>query len=92
MRDDLPGPARALRGGGGAPLHPLSTWNAAVDLGLYPLGSCTMKYNPKVNEKVARLPGFAGAHPLQPVALQQGFLELCHELESSWPRSAAWTA
>jgi len=53
----------------------LSTWNAAVDLGLYPLGSCTMKYNPKINEKDARLPGFAGAHPLQPTTEQQGFLE-----------------
>ena len=60
----------------------LSTWNAAVDLGLYPLGSCTMKYNPKLNERAARLPGFAGAHPLQPVAEQQGFLELCHALEN----------
>ena len=59
----------------------LSTWNAAVDLGLYPLGSCTMKYNPKLNERVARLPGFAQAHPLQPEALAQGFLELCFELE-----------
>ena len=46
----------------------LSTWNAAVDLGLYPLGSCTMKYNPKINERAARLPGFARAHPLQPAA------------------------
>ena len=59
----------------------LSTWNAAVDLGLYPLGSCTMKYNPKVNERAARLPGFAEAHPLQPTDLQQGFLQLCFELE-----------
>jgi len=59
----------------------LSTWNASVDLGLYPLGSCTMKYNPKVNEKIARLPGFSGAHPLQPVALMQGFLRLAFELE-----------
>jgi glycine dehydrogenase subunit 2 len=59
----------------------LSTWNAAVDLGLYPLGSCTMKYNPKVNEKAARLPGFAAGHPLQPPELMQGFLQLCHELE-----------
>ncbi len=59
----------------------LSTWNAAVDLGLYPLGSCTMKYNPKVNERIARLPGFANAHPLQPISLLQGFLELCFELE-----------
>ncbi len=59
----------------------LSTWNAAVDLALYPLGSCTMKYNPKINERLARLPGFAAAHPLQPIALMQGFLQLCHELE-----------
>jgi glycine dehydrogenase subunit 2 len=59
----------------------ISTWNAAVDLGLYPLGSCTMKYNPKVNERAARLPGFAAAHPMQPTALMQGFLQLCFELE-----------
>jgi len=59
----------------------LSTWNAAVDLGLYPLGSCTMKYNPKINEAAARLPGFAAAHPLQPEALSQGFLELVWRLE-----------
>ena len=60
----------------------LSTWNASVDLGLYPLGSCTMKYNPKLNEKVARLPGFAQLHPLQPAALAQGVLHLVHQLES----------
>ncbi|MDH3686436.1 MAG: aminomethyl-transferring glycine dehydrogenase subunit GcvPB [Myxococcales bacterium] len=59
----------------------LSTWNAAVDLGLYPLGSCTMKYNPKVNERVARLPGFARSHPLQPESESQGILELLHRLE-----------
>jgi glycine dehydrogenase subunit 2 len=59
----------------------LSTWNYAVDLGLYPLGSCTMKYNPKLNEVVAGLPGFARSHPLQPVALSQGLLQLFHELE-----------
>ena len=59
----------------------LSTWNAAVDFGLYPLGSCTMKYNPRVNERVAALPGFAQAHPLQPPALSQGFLELAWRLE-----------
>ena len=41
----------------------LSTWNAAIDLGLYPLGSCTMKYNPKINEKIARLPGFSARAP-----------------------------
>ena len=59
----------------------LSTWNAAVDLGLYPLGSCTMKYNPRVNERLAGLPGFAAAHPRQPEALLQGFLHLAYQLE-----------
>jgi glycine dehydrogenase subunit 2 len=59
----------------------LSTWNAAVDLALYPLGSCTMKYNPKLNEKIAAFPGFANAHPLQPAALAQGLLQLFHRLE-----------
>jgi len=59
----------------------LSTWNAAVDLGLYPLGSCTMKYNPKINERAARLEGFAASHPLQPPEMSQGFLGLCWHLE-----------
>jgi glycine dehydrogenase subunit 2 len=59
----------------------LSTWNAAVDLAPYPLGSCTMKYNPKLNERTARLPGFSAAHPLQPDAVSQGLLELFHRLE-----------
>ena len=44
----------------------LSTWNYAIDLGMYPLGSCTMKYNPRVNEFVARLDGLASEHPYQP--------------------------
>ena len=44
----------------------LSRQNYAIDLGLFPLGSCTMKHNPRLNEKVARLPGFADIHPLQP--------------------------
>jgi glycine dehydrogenase subunit 2 len=59
----------------------LSTWNAAVDLGLYPLGSCTMKYNPKLNERVARLAGFAAAHPLSPAEHVQGLLALFFALE-----------
>ena len=46
----------------------LSQWNFGVDTGMYPLGSCTMKYNPKINEKMANLPGFAAAHPLLPGA------------------------
>src|SRR5438105_2285399 len=60
----------------------LSTWNYHIDLGLYPLGSCTMKYNPKINERVARLEGFAGLHPAQPEAASQGALELMHRLEA----------
>ncbi len=59
----------------------LSTWNFGVDTGLYPLGSCTMKYNPKINEKLAGLRGFAAAHPLLPSALSQGALQLMFELE-----------
>jgi glycine dehydrogenase subunit 2 len=81
LRDDLPGLPEVSEVEVVRHFTRLSTWNAAVDLGLYPLGSCTMKYNPKLNEKVARLPGFADAHPLQPAALSQGFLELCFELE-----------
>jgi glycine cleavage system protein P-like pyridoxal-binding family len=50
----------------------LSTWNYAIDLGMYPLGSCTMKYNPRVNELVSRLEGIAEAHPYQPEHLSQG--------------------
>ena len=54
----------------------LSHLNHAIDLGFYPLGSCTMKYNPKVNEWAARLPGLADSHPLDPAVLAQGSLEL----------------
>ena len=59
----------------------LSTWNFGVDTGFYPLGSCTMKYNPKINEKLAGLRGFAAAHPLLPAELSQGALQLMFELE-----------
>jgi glycine dehydrogenase subunit 2 len=58
----------------------LSTWNYAIDLGMYPLGSCTMKYNPRVNEFVARLEGIAAAHPYQPEALSQGALRIMQTL------------
>src|SRR4029453_18447331 len=54
----------------------LSRQNYAIDLGLFPLGSCTMKHNPRLNERVARLPGFADIHPLQPTDTVQGALEL----------------
>lgn len=60
----------------------LSEWNFGVDSGFYPLGSCTMKYNPKINEAAARMPGFAMLHPYQPEALTQGALELMHSLEN----------
>lgn len=58
----------------------LSTLNHHVDKDFYPLGSCTMKYNPKINEEVCRLPGFTGMHPLQPEKTAQGALRLMHEL------------
>jgi glycine dehydrogenase subunit 2 len=61
----------------------LSTYNFAIDLGLYPLGSCTMKYNPKLNEEVARLEGLARIHPLQPAETVQGALELMHTLQQA---------
>ncbi|MBN2372285.1 aminomethyl-transferring glycine dehydrogenase subunit GcvPB [bacterium] len=59
----------------------LSQWNFGVDTGMYPLGSCTMKYSPKTNERQASLPGFACAHPLLPAALSQGVLRMMFELE-----------
>jgi glycine dehydrogenase subunit 2 len=59
----------------------LSTWNYAIDLGMYPLGSCTMKYNPRVNEYVARLEGLATEHPEQPVELSQGCLRILYDLK-----------
>ena len=58
----------------------LSRKNYAIDSGLYPLGSCTMKHNPRLNEKLARLPGFADIHPLQPVESVQGALALIDQL------------
>src|SRR5205085_3416178 len=58
----------------------LSQKNYAIDTGLYPLGSCTMKHNPRLNEKLARLPGFADIHPLQPVSTVPGALALIDTL------------
>ncbi|CAN5123646.1 aminomethyl-transferring glycine dehydrogenase subunit 2 [soil metagenome] len=59
----------------------ISTWNYSIDLGMYPLGSCTMKYNSRLNEKVARIGGFAGLHPLAPEEETQGALELIYRLQ-----------
>jgi len=61
----------------------LSRKNYAIDSGLYPLGSCTMKHNPRLNEKMARLPGFSDAHPLQPVSTVQGALALIKQLSQA---------
>ena len=60
----------------------MSTWNYSIDHGFFPLGSCTMKHNPRLNEKIARLPGFAHLHPMQPESTAQGALELMYELQN----------
>jgi glycine dehydrogenase subunit 2 len=59
----------------------ISTWNYSIDLGMYPLGSCTMKYNSRLNEKVARIAGFTNLHPLAPEVESQGALELIYRLQ-----------
>ncbi|MCZ6730259.1 MAG: aminomethyl-transferring glycine dehydrogenase subunit GcvPB, partial [SAR324 cluster bacterium] len=59
----------------------LSKFNVSIDAAMYPLGSCTMKYNPRINEAVARIPGFAAAHPFMPDELVQGTLEVFHRLQ-----------
>lgn len=61
----------------------LSNKNFGIETGFYPLGSCTMKYNPKINEDIARYSGFANIHPLQPEKSAQGALQLMHQLENS---------
>ncbi|HUK65438.1 MAG TPA: aminomethyl-transferring glycine dehydrogenase subunit GcvPB [Anaeromyxobacteraceae bacterium] len=70
----------------------LSTWNHGIDTGFYPLGSCTMKYNPKSSEALARLPGFANAHPLLPAELCQGSLELMYGLERALSEISGFAA
>ncbi len=61
----------------------LSTWNYAIDYGMYPLGSCTMKYNPRINELVARIEGLAWAHPYAPELLAQGSMEVMARVEAA---------
>jgi len=61
----------------------LSSWNYSIDHGMYPLGSCTMKYNPRINEAVARIEGLAWAHPYQPEALAQGSMQVMARLEAA---------
>lgn len=60
----------------------LSTWNYSIDSGFFPLGSCTMKHNPRLNERMARLPGFAHVHPMQPVSTVQGTLRVMYDLQN----------
>jgi glycine dehydrogenase subunit 2 len=59
----------------------LSTYNFSIDHGFYPLGSCTMKYNPKINEKIARMPGFADLHPESPQDVAQGTLKIMYDMQ-----------
>ncbi len=70
----------------------LSAWNHGIDTGFYPLGSCTMKYNPKSSEALARLPGFANLHPLAAPELSQGVLELMYGLERALSEIAGLAA
>jgi glycine dehydrogenase subunit 2 len=70
----------------------LSKFNYSVDDGFYPLGSCTMKYNPKINEDTARLQGFANAHPLQPIETVQGALALMYQLQEWLKEISGFTA
>jgi len=70
----------------------LSTWNYGLDSGFYPLGSCTMKYNPKVNEAAARLPGLSGCHPHTPQHLGQGALGLMHDLQTALAEISGFAA
>jgi glycine dehydrogenase subunit 2 len=70
----------------------LSRLNHAIDIGFYPLGSCTMKYNPKLNEDVARLPGFNWIHPLQPEDTVQGALRVQYELQNLLAEIAGFDA
>ena len=70
----------------------LSTWNYGVDSGFYPLGSCTMKYNPKVNEVAARLPGLADVHPATPDHLAQGVLALMADLQQALAEISGFAA
>ena len=60
----------------------MSTWNYSIDHGFFPLGSCTMKHNPRLNEKTVRMKGFAHIHPMQPESTVQGALKVLHELQN----------
>jgi glycine dehydrogenase subunit 2 len=82
LREDIPGMPELSEVDVIRHFTRLSTWNYHIDLGLYPLGSCTMKYNPKINERIARLDGFALSHPYLPAEQIQGALEIQKVLET----------
>ncbi len=87
LRSDLPLPELAEVDVVRHYMH-LSSFNYSVDSGFYPLGSCTMKYNPKINEDTCRLPGFLFTHPLQPIETVQGNLALTFQLQE-WLKEIA---
>ncbi len=91
LRDDLPLPELAEVDVVRHFTH-LSTLNYSIDKGLYPLGSCTMKYNPKVNEEVSRFPGFTLTHPRQPIESVQGNLALMYTLQEWLKEISGFTA
>ncbi len=82
-RADIPGETEVTEVEVARHFTRLSRLNFSIDEGLYPLGSCTMKHNPRTNEEVARLPGFAASHPLAPEEVSQGALELAWRLEQN---------
>jgi glycine dehydrogenase subunit 2 len=81
--DDLPGVPEVSEVDVVRHFTRISTWNYSIDLGMYPLGSCTMKYNSRLNEKVARIPGLANLHPLAPQSESQGALKLMFDLQEA---------
>src|SRR3954470_5077092 len=78
--DDLPGVPEVSEVDVVRHFTRMSTWNYSIDLGMYPLGSCTMKYNSRVNEAVARVEGIANGHPYQPEKISQGALRILKTL------------
>ncbi|HMD81160.1 MAG TPA: aminomethyl-transferring glycine dehydrogenase subunit GcvPB, partial [Anaerolineales bacterium] len=91
LRSDLPLPELAEVDVVRHYMH-LSKFNYSVDSGFYPLGSCTMKYNPKINEDTCRLPGFLFTHPLQPIETVQGNLALMYQLQGWLQEIAGFAA
>ncbi len=83
LRDDVPGMPELSEFDVVRHFTRLSQWNYGIDTGFFPLGSCTMKYNPRLNEEVATLPGICDVHPMSAAEDLQGVLALAHELEQA---------